>query len=187
MDNYYDNNNFDIDKFNKRFKEIQDEEKNKNKLEREEYLKTLEEEDETKKVTDLTVKEIIINTKNEIFDLIYEIISFDFEGFNGFTELLVKNNRLFYIGIFLLFICFILYFLSNIFYYPSDKKDININIPNDYSFNYKPYEVQTNQQSEEISKLKKQIESLKNQPVNSQQPNNSPQPNPVNQSNLNSL
>ena len=80
MDNYYDNNNFDIDKFNKRFKEIQDEEKNKNKLEREEYLKTLEEEDETKKVTDLTVKEIIINTKNEIFDLIYEIISFDFEA-----------------------------------------------------------------------------------------------------------
>ena len=85
----------------------------------------------------------------------------------------------------MLFICFILYFLSNIFYYPSDKKDININIPNDYSFNYKPYEVQTNQQSEEISKLKKQIESLKNQPVNSQQPNNLPQP--VNQSNLNSL
>ncbi len=87
----------------------------------------------------------------------------------------------------MLFICFILYFLSNIFYYPSDKKDININIPNDYSFNYKPYEVQTNQQSEEISKLKKQIESLKNQPVNSQQPNNLPQPNPINQSNLNSL
>ena len=96
MDNYYDNNNFDIDKFNKRFKEIQDEEKNKNKLEREEYLKTLEEEDETKKVTDLTVKEIIINTKNEIFDLIYEIISFDFEGFDGFTELLIKNNRFFF-------------------------------------------------------------------------------------------
>ena len=181
MDNYYDNNNFDIDKFNKKFKQMQDEEKNKEKLEREEYLKNLEEKQEINKITDLTVKEIIINTKNEIFDLIYEIISFDFEGFEGFIGLLTKNNRLFYIGIFLLFICFILYFLSNIIYYPNAKKDININIPNDYSFNYKPYEIQTNEQSEEISKLKKQIELLKNQPVNSQQPN------PVNQSNLNSL
>ena len=189
MDNYYDNNNFDINKFNKRFKEIQDEEKNKEKLEREEYLKNQEKEEKIDKVTDLTVKEIIINTKNEIFDLIYEIISFDFEGFEGFIGLLTKNNRLFYIGIFLLFICFILYFLSNIIYYPNAKKDININIPNDYSFNYKPYEIQTNKQSEEISKLKKQIELLKNQPVNSQQPIqvNSQQPVPVNQSNLNSL
>ena len=185
MDNYYDNNNFDIDKFNKRFKQMQDEEKNKNKLEREQYLKSLEEKDEIKKVTDFTIKEIIINTKNEIFDLIYEIISFDFEGFDGFIGLLVKNNRLFYIGIFLLFICFLLYFISNIFYYPNTKKnDININIPNDYSLNYKPYEVQTNKQTEEITKLKQQIESLKNQPINPQQINNSQQSIP---SDLNSL
>ena len=66
----------------------------------------------------------------------------------------------------MLLICCVLYFISFIFFYPSDiqKNDININIPNDYSFNYKPYEVQTNEQSEQIAKLKNEIDILKNPP-----------------------
>lgn len=64
----------------------------------------------------------------------------------------------------MLLISCILYIISYIFFYPSDitKNDININIPNDYSFNYKPYEIQTNEQSEQIKKLNEQIETLKN-------------------------
>ena len=64
------------------------------------------------------------------------------------------------VGLFMLLMCCILYFISYIFFYPSDVKrnDININIPNDYSFNYKPYEVQTNEQSEQMA-IKEQISS----------------------------
>ena len=181
MDNYYDNNNFDLEKFNKRFKKLQYEEKENENLEREQYLKTFEKKEEIKKITDLSVADILTNTKNEVLDLTYEIISFEFEGFSGFTDLFTKNNRLFYVGLFMLLICCVLYFISFIFFYPSDikKNDININIPNDYSFNYKPYEVQTNEQSEQIAKLKNEIDILKNlqvvpsaNPGAVQQPNN---------------
>lgn len=167
MDNYYDNNNFDLEKFNKRFKQLQDKDKETANLEREEYLKTLEKKEDVKKITNLSVADILTNTKNEVLDLTYEIISFEFEGFSGFIDLFTKNNRLFYVGLFMLLICFVLYFISFIFFYPSDTKrnDININIPNDYSFNYKPYEIQTNEQSEQIAKLKNEIEILKNPPA----------------------
>ena len=163
MDNYYDNNNFDLEKFNKRFKQLQNENKEKENLEREAYLKTLDKKETIKKITDLSVGDILTNTKNEVLDLIYEIISFEFEGFDGFIDLFIKNNRLFYVGLFMLLICCILYLISYIFFYPSDVKrnDININIPNDYSFNYKPYEIQTNEQSEQIAKLKEEIKVLK--------------------------
>ena len=184
MDNYYDNNNFDLEKFNKRFKQLQNEEKENEKLERKEYLKTLEKKEEVKKITDLSVGEILTNTKNEVLDLTYEIISFEFEGFDGFIDLFIKNNRLFYVGLFMLLICCVLYFISYIFFYPSDVKrnDININIPNDYSFNYKPYEIQTNEQSEQIAKLKDEIERLKNPPQAPPQapvPGAAPQPNNI--------
>lgn len=194
MDNYYDNNNFDLEKFNKRFKKLQNEDKEEEKLERESYLKTLEKKEKIKKITDLSVGDILTNTKNEVLDLIYEIISFEFEGFDGFIDLFIKNNRLFYVGLFMLLMCCILYFISYIFFYPSDVKrnDININIPNDYSFNYKPYEIQTNEQSEQIAKLKEQIEVLKNPPQapGAQAPGAQappPMPVPAAQANINSL
>ena len=191
MDNYYDNNNFDLEKFNKRFKQLQNEEKENEKLEREAYLKTLDKKEKIKKITDLSVGDILTNTKNEVLDLIYEIISFEFEGFDGFIDLFIKNNRLFYVGLFMLLICCILYLISYIFFYPSDVKrnDININIPNDYSFNYKPYEIQTNEQSQQIAKLKEEIEALKNLPqapaAQAQVP--APMPVPAAQANINSL
>ena len=46
--------------------------------------------------------------------------------------------------------------------YTYTQNDININIPNDYSFNYKPHEIQTTDHSDEINKLKEEIETLKN-------------------------
>ena len=189
MDNYYDNNNFDLEKFNKRFKKLQNEDKEEEKLERESYLKTLEKKEKIKKITDLSVGDILTNTKNEVLDLIYEIISFEFEGFDGFIDLFIKNNRLFYVGLFMLLMCCILYFISYIFFYPSDvkKNDININIPNDYSFNYKPYEIQTNEQSEQIAKLKEQIEVLKNPPQAPGAQSPPPMPVPAAQANINSL
>lgn len=164
MDNYYDNNNFDLEKFNKGFENIQSEKKKKERLAQDEYLNSLKKVEVSKKITDLNISEILTNTKNEVLDLTYDLISFDYDSFDDFINLFTKNNRLFYIGLFMLLISCILYIISYIFFYPSDitKNDININIPNDYSFNYKPYEIQTNEQSEQIKKLNEQIETLKN-------------------------
>ena len=41
MDNYYDNNNFDLEKFNKRFKQLQNEDKEKEKLEKRSLSKNI--------------------------------------------------------------------------------------------------------------------------------------------------
>ena len=88
----------------------------------------------------------------------------------------------------MLLICCILYFISYIFFYPSDVKrnDININIPNDYSFNYKPYEIQTNEQSEQIAKLKEEIKVLRN-PPQAPAPQEAPAVAPPAQANITSL
>ena len=66
------------------------------------------------------------------------------------------------------------------------RNDININIPNDYSFNYKPYEIQTNEQSEQIAKLKEEIKVLKN-PPQAPVPQGAVAPVPAPQANISSL
>ena len=169
MDNYYDNNNFDLAQFNNRFEQMQNDKKEQENLKKNQYLNSLEEvEVKQKKIHELTIKEILVITKNEVLDLTYEIISFDYDGFDEFFGLFTKNNRLFYVGIFLLLVSLVLYLISFVFFYPSDvqRNDININIPNDYNLNYKPYEVQKNDQTIEIEKLKEEINTLKNTNAN---------------------
>ena len=124
---------------------------------------------------DLNIIEIFINTKNEILDLVYEIISFNYATLQEFIDLFTKNNRLFYVGLFLLLVCGVLYLISFIFFYPSNtqKNDININIPNDYSFKYLPHDPVTNDQGKKIKDLEDQIETLKLREV----PNPRVQPN----------
>ena len=164
MDNYYDNNEFDINEFNKNFEMMQEEKKKKKELENEEYLKKLEStQEEDKKIMDLNIIEIFTNTKNEILDLVYEIISFDYETLQDFITLFTKNNRLFYVGLFLLLVSGVLYIISFIFFYPSNsqKNDININIPTEYGFKYHPHDPVTNDQGKRIKELETQIETLK--------------------------
>jgi len=174
MDDYYDNNEFDINKFNLSFDKLQQDKKKKKELEDENYIKSLEStEEKEKKITELNIADIFSNTKNEILDLVYEIISFDYETLQDFIDLFTKNNRLFYIGIFLLLASGVLYLISFIFFYPSNtqKNDININIPNDYSFKYLPHETQTNDQNMKVKELEKQIEHLE-ELKNVKMPNN---------------
>ena len=92
-----------------------------------------------------------------------------------FLNLFTKKNRLFYIGLFLLLISGILYLISFIFFYPSNtqKNDININIPNDYSLKYLPHNPVTNDQGKKIKELEDIIETLKLREV----PNPRAQPN----------
>ena len=176
MDNYYDNNEFDINEFNKNFEKIQQDKKKEKELENEKYIKSLESEVEDKKIMDLNIIEIFTNTKNEILDLIYEIISFNYSTLQEFINLFTKNNRLFYVGLFLLLLSGVLYIISFIFFYPSNtkKNDININIPNDYSFKYHPHDPVTNDQGKRIKELENEIETLKLRELPNQR---NPQPN----------
>lgn len=179
MDNYYDSNEFDIGKFNSGFEKMQEDKKKQKKIDEENYLKSLEtQEESTNKITDLTISDILQNTKNEILDLIYEIISFDYDSFQEFLNLFTKENRLFYIGIFLLILSVLLYVISYIFFYPSNlqRNDININIPNDYSLNYRPYEAVSNEHTEKIKDLENQLKQSKASvqvPTQNQIPNQS--------------
>ena len=125
MDEYYDNNNFDIDKFNKFFKENQDKKDEKDNLEKLEYLKSLEKNEKTKSISELTLKDIIYNFKNENLDLIYDLFTFNYSSLDEFYNLFSKNNRLFYFGLLLLIICIIFYLSVLVF---SESYDSNINI-----------------------------------------------------------
>ena len=115
MDEYYDNNDFDVDKFNKTFKENQEKKDEKENEEKLEYLKSLENKEKVKSITELTLKEIIYNFKNENLDLIYDLFTFNYSSLNEFYNLFSKNNRLFYFGLLLLIICFVFYIFLLVF------------------------------------------------------------------------
>lgn len=165
MNTYYSNNEFDINKFNKTFDEIQ---RNKiNEENDEEELKLLNKEINKKNVGDMRLGSIFSNMKDEVFGTIYDMLSFNYE--NSYSEIFTKNNRLFYIGIFLILICIILYLISYLFYYPKPKDknfnfNANIGIPKDYKFSYYPYK---KQDAQEIIDNRKTIETLKKKLVDS--------------------
>ena len=164
MDDYYDNNSFDIDNFNKNFEKNQEQQKiDKIKRETEELLQKEEDDDESVEIHNMRLGEIFVNMKDEIFGLIYEIISFKFSSFSEFINLFLKNNRLFYFGIFLLLCCIILYIFSYIFLMPSTKSrnDLNINFPNDYSLKYYPHQEQNSDATKNVIKLGNELKNLK--------------------------
>ncbi len=140
MDEYYSNNEFDIGEFNKNF-EKQQEEEVKNDKELEMMKKVIEK----KKLHEMSFGKIFVNMKDEIFGILYDLISLNYDSFDSFLNIFIKNNRLFYIGLFLIIICLFLYLISN-FFYREDENDININanlnLPNDYKFRHFPYNKQ---------------------------------------------
>jgi uncharacterized PurR-regulated membrane protein YhhQ (DUF165 family) len=69
---------------------------------------------------------IFSNMKDEVFGTIYDMLSFNYT--DSYSEIFTKNNRLFYIGLFLILVCIILYLISYMFYYPKPKdKNFNLN------------------------------------------------------------
>ena len=72
-----------------------------------------------KNIHDLTLGEILINTKNTYLDIINELLSFNYP--NGISSIFTKENRIFYIGVSLLIISFLIYVLS--FLFDSDEKN----------------------------------------------------------------
>lgn len=155
MSSFSSNNEFDIYKFNKEFENSQKD------VNEEEIINVEEIEDE--KLHEMSIGEIFINMKEEVFGIINDILSLNYE--NNFSEIFTKNNRLFYFGLFLLIICIFLYIISYLFFYPKPKdKNLNINanlgIPNDYKFNYYPYK---RQDVNEIKDNRNTINSLRNE------------------------
>jgi hypothetical protein len=94
---------FDINKFNAVFeKEIENTNK-KTKEEEEKRLKELNKVKEEKDIYNMSVGEILINLKDELFDIIYDIITLRiFTTYN-------KPNRFFYIGLALMLYAIIMY------------------------------------------------------------------------------
>ena len=143
MDRFYSNNEFDIRRFNNVFEEQQ---KSKQKEEDEE-LDIMKKVIEKEKLHDMSFGKIFVNMKEEIFGIIYDVLSLNFDSFDTFTEIFTKNNRLFYFGLFLLIICILLYIVSYLFFYPKKEPtnlnvNANLSVPNDYKFRYYPYNKQ---------------------------------------------
>ena len=165
MNNYYSNNDFDVNQFNKTFEENQ---KNKiNEEEEQEYLDKKSQIITKKNLGEMRLGSIFSTMKDEVFGTIYDMLSFNYE--DSYSEIFTKNNRLFYIGLFLIIVCIILYFISYLFYYPKpEDKNFNLNanigVPNDYKFRYYPYK---EQDAQEIIESRKTIDSLKKKLVDS--------------------
>jgi hypothetical protein len=100
---------FDVDKFNREFEQYID----KRKVYRdEEQKKMLEELNKPKPVIplyDLPMGQIMINAKDSVLNTLDDVINGSFDR-NTF----IKENRLFYLGIVLLFISILVYFYNMI-------------------------------------------------------------------------
>jgi hypothetical protein len=95
---------FDIDKFNKEFDENIKLTKRNNLINDINKLNKLSENVEKTELYDLTATDLIINAKNALFGFLDDLLDGQFV-----LSTLTKDNRLFYIGITIIFICLIMY------------------------------------------------------------------------------
>lgn len=167
MDEFYDNNNFDIRAFNKEFNERKRiEEENELKMEQQLNDKMNEENDEeNEENTGLNpIINLLTNCQSSMYGLTYDLVTINYSTTQEFYDVWTKDNRLYYLGIFLLIISFFMFLVSYIFSHPDDKStDINVNIPQDYSFKYMPYEEQKADNVKKILELENQVKGLINQ------------------------
>lgn len=116
------NGKFDIDKFNRDFDQYKDE----RKKEMAETLKTklaiLNKPKVIIPAYDLSIGQIVINTKDAIFNLLDDILNFNYT-----SNILLKQNRMFYLGLALIFIAFLIYFYM--FFIQGEKEcDVKIDV-----------------------------------------------------------
>ena len=124
-----DENDFDLKKFNNEFDKAISKKENTKRIDEKNYKI------EKKKIYELSLKEILINLKNNIFDVFYEIFTLKFSSFDEFILIFTKNDRLFYIGTFLI-LCSIIFYILYIIFYDDLKKESNVyNTYNTYNNN----------------------------------------------------
>jgi hypothetical protein len=101
-------NKFDVDKFNKSYDEMLKNKEIINQKKRDDLLNQLNT-DKPKSITDQTIGEVLINTKDTIFDIFGDLL----RPHRLSSNTLTKNNRLYYLGILCLLISlFILIYSS---------------------------------------------------------------------------
>jgi hypothetical protein len=105
-------------KFNDMFNKTLSKQKIQNKVKQQVRIDGLNNKKEDVNIFDHSVGDTLINTKDAIFDILDDMLQFKFEK-STFT----KENRLYYIGIFILIIVFIIW-LSTMFESNNDKIDI---------------------------------------------------------------
>jgi hypothetical protein len=120
-----DNTDFDSEQFNKDFDKnikLQQEENNLKKLQK---LNELNKEQEKPKLYEQSVRDTLIKMK----DIVYELLDDILQGrFNKNT--LTKNNRMYYVGIFLLIVVMLLHFVELVVH----KETPKVNQPNIIEF-----------------------------------------------------
>jgi hypothetical protein len=110
------NGKLDIDHWSRDISQYSAIRKNDVKILIDKKLEDLNKQKPVELVYDLSVGQIIINLKDTMFDVLDDVINMRFE-----TETLTKNNRLFYIGIFLIILACVIFSFS-FFGVDSDKK-----------------------------------------------------------------
>ena len=90
----------------------------------EKKLEALSEPDVERPIYNKSIGEILIRTKDSMFGILDDLLSFKFEA-STFT----KDNRIFHIGIVILFIVILIFIYYIFFSFKKDKnKDLNINV-----------------------------------------------------------
>ena len=117
MTTYYNNNpTFDINKFNDDFDSYLARQKAERLLREEKFLEQKRIETRDKLLHEMTFLELLINMKNELFDILDDIISLNIS-----LETLTVRNRLFYIGLILMIFAVTLVCINIIFYTKSEE------------------------------------------------------------------
>lgn len=95
-------NDLDIKEFNIKFNKLKEETKEKNRIMEEENIK--KQNITQKNILDFSLKDTLIGIKDTWFDLMNDILNRNFT-----RDILLKNNRLYYIGLTLIIIVLLFY------------------------------------------------------------------------------
>jgi hypothetical protein len=95
---------FDIDKFNKKYDEITKTRQQLMNAREQTILSKLNTTSFNKKLHEYTIGELAFGMKNTLFDIINDLVNLDLT-----IDVFIRNNRLFYIGLFINIIVLIIY------------------------------------------------------------------------------
>lgn len=119
----FDNGKFDIDKFNRDFDQYKDKRKEEEKEILDRKLAELNKPPDITPPYNLSVGQIMINMTESTFNTIDDILNFNIS-----QDTLLKQNRLFYLGILLIIVALILYAYMMFMYNDESHIDSQINI-----------------------------------------------------------
>lgn len=107
LNSVYVDNTFNLALFNKKYDEVRKQRQQILKQQEQEKLNQLGSTTYSKQLHEYTIGELIINMKNSIFGLMKDLLQFKFT-----RDTLLKENRLFYIGILITIIILIIYVIE---------------------------------------------------------------------------